>query len=81
MSYCSTTVTSPTSNVLGEVGRGYKVAIETLNEGRIGIGAQMVGLAQGAFDHTLAYIQERKQFDRAHLRLPGRTVSDRAGGD
>ncbi len=54
----------PESNVLGEVGRGYKVAIETLNEGRIGIGAQMVGLAQGAFDHTLAYIQERKQFDR-----------------
>ena len=52
------------SNILGEVGRGYKVAIETLNEGRIGIGAQMVGLAQGALDHTLAYIQERKQFDR-----------------
>jgi len=54
----------PESNILGEVGRGYKVAIETLNEGRIGIGAQMVGLAQGALDHTLAYTQERKQFDR-----------------
>lgn len=49
-------------HVLGEVGKGYKVAIETLNEGRIGIGAQMVGLAQGAFDHTLRYVQEREQF-------------------
>jgi len=53
------------ANVLGEVGKGYKVAIETLNEGRIGIGAQMVGLAQGAFDHTLRYVQEREQFGRA----------------
>ncbi len=52
----------PKENVLGEVGRGYKVAIETLNEGRIGIGAQMVGIAQGAFDHTLRYTHERKQF-------------------
>ena len=52
----------PRANILGELGRGYKVAIETLNEGRIGIGAQMVGLAQGALDHTLAYVQERKQF-------------------
>jgi alkylation response protein AidB-like acyl-CoA dehydrogenase len=50
--------------VLGEVGRGYKVAIETLNEGRIGIGAQMVGLAQGALDHTVKYAQEREQFGR-----------------
>ncbi len=49
-------------DVLGEVGMGYRVAIETLNEGRIGIGAQMVGLAQGAFDHTLRYVQEREQF-------------------
>ncbi len=54
----------PAANVLGEVGKGYKVAIETLNEGRIGIGAQMIGLAQGALDHTLAYVQERKQFGR-----------------
>jgi alkylation response protein AidB-like acyl-CoA dehydrogenase len=54
----------PTANVLGEVGKGYKVAIETLNEGRIGIGAQMLGLAQGALDHTLRYIQERQQFGR-----------------
>ena len=48
--------------VLGEVGRGYKVAIETLNEGRIGIGAQMLGLAQGALDYTIKYTRERKQF-------------------
>jgi alkylation response protein AidB-like acyl-CoA dehydrogenase len=54
----------PAANVLGEVGKGYKVAIETLNEGRIGIGAQMLGLAQGALDHTLRYIQERQQFGR-----------------
>jgi short/branched chain acyl-CoA dehydrogenase len=52
----------PASNVVGEVGKGYKVAIETLNEGRIGIGAQMLGLAQGALDHALAYAQQRKQF-------------------
>ncbi|MDT8367993.1 MAG: acyl-CoA dehydrogenase [Longimicrobiales bacterium] len=55
----------PASHVLGEVGKGYKVAIETLNEGRIGIGAQMVGLAQGALDHTVRYVQEREQFGRA----------------
>jgi len=54
----------PGQNVLGEVGKGYKVAIETLNEGRIGIGAQMVGLAQGALDHTVKYVQERVQFGR-----------------
>ncbi len=54
----------PAGNVLGEVGKGYKVAIETLNEGRIGIGAQMVGLAQGALDHTLGYVKEREQFGR-----------------
>jgi alkylation response protein AidB-like acyl-CoA dehydrogenase len=51
-------------SVLGEIGRGYKVAIETLNEGRIGIGAQMIGLAQGALDHTIRYTKERKQFGR-----------------
>lgn len=54
----------PKSAVLGEVGKGYKVAIETLNEGRIGIGAQMVGLAQGALDHTIRYVRERKQFGK-----------------
>jgi alkylation response protein AidB-like acyl-CoA dehydrogenase len=61
----------PVTNVLGEVGRGYKVAIETLNEGRIGIGAQMIGLAQGALDHTLAYTKQRKQFGRAIADFQG----------
>ena len=51
-------------HVLGEVGKGYRIAIETLNEGRIGIGAQMIGLAQGALDHTLRYVREREQFGR-----------------
>lgn len=55
----------PKENILGELGKGYKVAIETLNEGRIGIGAQMVGIAQGALDAALAYVQERKQFGKA----------------
>ena len=55
----------PASHVLGEVGKGYKVAIETLNEGRIGIGAQMVGLAQGALDRAVRYTSERKQFGSA----------------
>src|SRR6185503_12462641 len=59
------------SDVLGEIGKGYKVAIETLNEGRIGIGAQMLGLAAGALDHTIAYTKERKQF--------GKTISDFQG--
>ena len=54
----------PKENVLGEVGKGYKVAIETLNEGRIGIAAQMTGLAQGALDHALAYSKQRKQFGK-----------------
>ena len=55
----------PGENVLGEVGKGYKIAIETLNEGRIGIGAQMVGLARGAWEHALRYSKERKQFGKA----------------
>ena len=54
----------PASNVLGPVGQGYKIAIETLNEGRIGIGAQMIGNAQGALDATVAYLKERKQFGK-----------------
>ncbi len=54
----------PAANVLGDVGKGYKVAIETLNEGRIGIGAQMIGLAQGALDHAIAYVKTRKQFGK-----------------
>ncbi len=57
--------------VLGEVGAGYKVAIETLNEGRIGIGAQMLGLAQGALDHTVRYVNEREQFGRAIVSFQG----------
>ncbi|KAI9224100.1 acyl-CoA dehydrogenase/oxidase [Blastocladiella britannica] len=55
----------PASNVLGEVGKGYKYSIEILNEGRIGIAAQMLGLAQGAFDTAVAYSMERKQFGQA----------------
>jgi acyl-CoA dehydrogenase len=54
----------PKANVLGEVGKGYKSAIETLNEGRIGIGAQMIGLAAGALDHAIKYTKERKQFGK-----------------
>ncbi|MFT3766559.1 MAG: acyl-CoA dehydrogenase [Minicystis sp.] len=55
----------PEDNVVGEVGKGYKIAIETLNEGRIGIGAQMLGLCQGAFDYAMRYVGERKQFGKA----------------
>jgi alkylation response protein AidB-like acyl-CoA dehydrogenase len=61
----------PKENILGEEGNGYKVAIETLNEGRIGIGAQMVGLAQGVFDYGLNYTKEREQF--------GKTISSFQG--
>lgn len=61
----------PASAVLGELGKGYKVAIETLNEGRIGIGAQMVGLAQGALDHAIAYTKQRKQFGKAIADFQG----------
>jgi alkylation response protein AidB-like acyl-CoA dehydrogenase len=59
------------AQVLGDIGKGYKVAIETLNEGRIGIGAQMIGLAQGALDHTIRYTKERRQF--------GKPISDFQG--
>ncbi len=58
----------PASNILGEIGKGYKIAIETLNEGRIGIGAQMTGLAAGALEHAVAYSRQRKQF--------GKTISE-----
>ena len=61
----------PDENVLGPVGQGYKIAIETLNEGRIGIGAQMIGVAQGALAAATAYVKERKQF--------GKTLSDNQG--
>ena len=55
----------PASSILGVEGKGYKYAIEILNEGRIGIGAQMIGLAQGALDRALPYLHERKQFGTA----------------
>jgi len=61
----------PVENEMGEVGKGYKIAIETLNEGRIAIGAQMIGLARGALDHAIAYARERKQF--------GKTIGDFQG--
>ena len=61
----------PKENVLGEIGRGYKVSIETLNEGRIGIGAQMIGIARGALEAALSYTKERQQF--------GKSVSDFQG--
>lgn len=63
--------TVPKTNVLGEVGKGYKIAIETLNEGRIGIGAQMLGVARGAWEYASKYAQERKQF--------GKPISDFQG--
>ncbi|MGZ3744672.1 MAG: acyl-CoA dehydrogenase [Pseudobdellovibrionaceae bacterium] len=61
----------PLENVLGEVGKGYKIAIETLNEGRIGIGAQMVGIAQGAYEATLNYIKSREQFGKSIAQFQG----------
>src|SRR6187455_186384 len=61
----------PSASVLGEPGKGYKVAIETLNEGRIGIGAQMIGLAQGALDHAVRYTKERKQFGKSVADFQG----------
>jgi butyryl-CoA dehydrogenase/short/branched chain acyl-CoA dehydrogenase len=54
----------PAANLFGEEGKGYKIAIEVLNEGRIGIGAQMLGLAQGAWNHAARYAQQRKQFGK-----------------
>src|ERR1700688_3500230 len=61
----------PPENVLGEVGKGYKIAIETLNEGRIAIGAQMTGLGQGALNHALAYAKQRRQFGKAIAEFQG----------
>ncbi len=61
----------PEDNVLGEIGKGYKIAIETLNEGRIGIGAQMVGISQGAYDATLKYIKSREQFGKSIGQFQG----------
>jgi alkylation response protein AidB-like acyl-CoA dehydrogenase len=61
----------PDFNVLGPVGQGYKIAIETLNEGRIGIGAQMIGIAQGALDAAVAYVKERQQFGKSLSEFQG----------
>ena len=61
----------PKENVLGEAGKGYKIAIETLNEGRIGIGAQMIGMARGAWEHAARYAKERKQFGKAIADFQG----------
>jgi alkylation response protein AidB-like acyl-CoA dehydrogenase len=61
----------PLENVLGEVGRGYKIAIEALNEGRIGIGAQMLGLAEGAFAQAMTYMRERVQFGKPIAEFQG----------
>lgn len=61
----------PKANLLGEVGKGYKIAIETLNEGRIGIGAQMLGLAEGAWQYAMKYSQERKQFGKPISEFQG----------
>src|SRR5205085_12671593 len=61
----------PKENVLGEPGKGYKIAIETPNEGRIGIGAQMIGVARGALEHAIAYVKERKQFGQKISEFQG----------
>ncbi len=61
----------PAANVLGPIGQGYKISIETLNEGRIGIGAQMVGVAQGAYEAATKYIKERRQFGKAIAEFQG----------
>ena len=61
----------PKANVLGPVGQGYKIAIETLNEGRIGIGAQMLGVAQGALEAATGYVKERKQFGKPIAEFQG----------
>lgn len=68
----------PRENILGEVGKGYKYAIEILNEGRIGIGAQMIGIAQGALDATLPYLFQRQQFKQYIGEMQVRTEMDGA---
>lgn len=61
----------PKENVLGEIGKGYKIAIETLNEGRVGIGAQMIGIAQGAYSAALDYVKNREQFGKPIAKFQG----------
>jgi len=70
--------TIPATSVLGEVGKGYRYAIETLNEGRIGIGAQMIGVGQAALDHSVRYSKEREQFGRpiAHFQAVQHQLAD-----
>ena len=70
------------ANVLGEPGKGYKIAIETLNEGRIGIGAQMLGLAQGAWNAAAKYALERKQFGKpiAEFQMIAAMLADMDAG-
>ena len=70
----------PSRNVLGPVGQGYKISIETLNEGRIGIGAQMIGVASGALQAATAYVKERQQFGKAIAEFPGGAVPAGADG-
>ena len=70
----------PKENVLGEVGKGYKIAIETLNEGRIGIGAQMIGLARGAWEYAVQVRAGAQAVRQGHRRIPGHPVPDRADG-
>ncbi len=64
----------PAANLLGEEGKGFKVAMKTLDGGRIGIASQALGIAQGALDAALAYAKEREQFGKPIARLPGRAV-------
>lgn len=61
----------PVENLIGEEGKGYKIAIEILNEGRVGIGAQMIGIAQGAYDKAVTYAHERKQFGKPVAEFQG----------
>ena len=64
-------VVVPANNILGELGKGYSYAINVLNEGRIGIAAQMLGLAQGVFDHTMPYLKQRQQFGQSIANFQG----------
>jgi len=70
----------PAANILGEPGKGYRIAIETLNEGRIGIGAQLVGLASGAWRHAARYARERQQFGKPLAECPGHAIPARPHG-
>jgi alkylation response protein AidB-like acyl-CoA dehydrogenase len=80
INHCNTFVTCfkiPRSNVLGEIGQGYKYTIQYLNEGRIGIGAQMIGISQGTLNATIPYLFERAQFNQKLFYFQVRTNSDK----